>query len=287
MGFTLNGNLAIIGERKKFQDSISIIRLADWTLDSHFETETQDFKSIQLNKLGAVIALNDPLPKPQIVIYSITGKKLAAIPNGFWSPTSQFLAVSNALDFDIYNHITWRKIASCSPFNPAQVVYEERNNQFVLSQEGFKSYIESDDLPQMSKVKFSPQNTFAAAVQGRTVQVYSVKTLRLAGVMLLKNAVKTVLWSPTEDRLIATCNNSNIYLWSMAGCMVVRIPHSQFVARSFVWAPSGDSAVLFGKEKCAITFFANKENVAQSQGHKHQRHEEIDSKLKNLNIINA
>ena len=80
--FTLNGKLAIIGERKKFQDSISIIRLADWTLDSHFETETQDFKSIQLNSLGAVIALNDPLPKPQIVVYSITGKKLAAIPNG-------------------------------------------------------------------------------------------------------------------------------------------------------------------------------------------------------------
>ena len=51
-------------------------------MEERFETETQDFKSIQLNKLGAVIALNDPLPRPQIVLYSILGKKLAAIPNG-------------------------------------------------------------------------------------------------------------------------------------------------------------------------------------------------------------
>ena len=71
--------------------------------------------------------------------------------------------------------------------------------------------------------------------------------------------------------------------------MVVRIPHSQFVARSFVWAPCGDSAVLFGKEKCAITFFANKENIGQSseKDQKQQRNEEINSKLRNLNIINA
>ena len=59
-----------------------MIRLSDWKMEERFETETQDFKSIQLNKLGAVIALNDPLPRPQIVLYSILGKKLAAIPNG-------------------------------------------------------------------------------------------------------------------------------------------------------------------------------------------------------------
>jgi len=80
--FTSDGGLAIVGERKQFQDAISIISLNGWKLDTHFETETQDFKNIQLNKLGAIIALNDPLPKPQIVIYSIVGQKLAAIPDG-------------------------------------------------------------------------------------------------------------------------------------------------------------------------------------------------------------
>lgn len=292
--FTIDGGLAIVGERKKFQDAISIINLKDWKLDTHFETETQDFKSIYLNKLGAVIALNDPLPKPQIVIYSIMGQKLAAIKDGIgccWSPTSQFLAVSKALDFEIYNHITWTKIATCSAsINAPNTVYEEQNGKFVFSQDKYTSYIESDDAPQISRARFSAQNTYASVVQGRSIQIYSMKNMRLSTVLFLKSPVKNIQWCPCDDRLIATTGNSNLYVWSEQGSMILQIPHIQFIARSVVWSPVGDSVVLFGKEKCALAYFVNQAKTPNSKKHPRSTkntHDGIEAKLKNLNIINA
>ena len=80
--FTDDGGLAIIGERKNYKDAISIISLRpvlkmlpdfslgmslsnqmnvdffktvkrEWTLDSHFETDTEDFQMIRLNNHGS------------------------------------------------------------------------------------------------------------------------------------------------------------------------------------------------------------------------------------------
>ena len=105
------------GERKntKHQDAISVIRLSDWKLDEHFETETQDFKSIQLDLTGGALALSDPLPEPRVTIYSITGQKYATVDSGCnsickFSPTSQFLAIENSFKIDILNTITWTKV---------------------------------------------------------------------------------------------------------------------------------------------------------------------------------
>lgn len=83
--FTDDGGLAIIGERKNYKDAISIVSLRtvfklnsfdwlyyypirikhrifecilkptdrEWTLDSHFETDTEDFQMIRLNNHGS------------------------------------------------------------------------------------------------------------------------------------------------------------------------------------------------------------------------------------------
>lgn len=85
----------------------------------------------------------------------------------FWSPTSQFLAVRNATDCDIFNHITWTRICSLSPLvDKAGVVYEEKNNNFIISQEKYLAYIANDECPAISKVQFSPENTYVSLVQG-------------------------------------------------------------------------------------------------------------------------
>jgi len=72
--------------------------------------------------------------------------------------------------------------------------------------------------------------------------------------------------------------------------MIIQIPHPQFTARSIGWSPVGDSVVLFGKEKCTVAYFTNRENALQSQKCAKpfkSGHTELDTKLKNLNIINA
>lgn len=121
------------------------------------------------------------------------------------------MAVSKALDFEIYNHITWTKIATCSAsINAPNTVYEEQNGKFVFSQDKYTSYIESDDAPQISRARFSAQNTYASVVQGRSIQIYSMKNMRLSTVLFLKSPVKNIQWCPCDDRLIATTGNSNV-----------------------------------------------------------------------------
>jgi uncharacterized protein with WD repeat len=112
---------------------------------------------------------------------------------------------------EVYSHITWKKLASCSPFaTPANVVYEEKNGVFILSRDNYTSYIESDDLPEVSRPRFSPGNTYLSAVQGRSVQIYAIKTMKLLAVLFLKEKVKSLQWSPTEDKLLVTANNHNV-----------------------------------------------------------------------------
>ena len=45
--------MAYVGERKNYKDSISIIRLKDWKLDGHFETETEDFEQMKVSQQGS------------------------------------------------------------------------------------------------------------------------------------------------------------------------------------------------------------------------------------------
>ena len=51
--FTPDGALAIIGERKSFKDAVAVIKLSDWSLDTHFYTDTNDFQMIRMNGDGA------------------------------------------------------------------------------------------------------------------------------------------------------------------------------------------------------------------------------------------
>ena len=81
-----------------------------------------------------------------------------------------------------------------------------------------------------------------------------------------------------------------LYLWTQEGCMVIRIPHSEFLARSLIWAPAGDSAVLFAKNQCALTYFSTRENLPKpsvKSKKDSKTKSDIDSRLKDLNIINA
>ena len=116
--FTDDGGLAIIGERKNYKDAISIVSLRtvfklnssdssyyqpirikycwrilkptdrEWTLDSHFETDTEDFQMIRLNNHGSGSYKNALFA----IIWSIN--------RFYWKPLSFLSWVLNLLSSD-------------------------------------------------------------------------------------------------------------------------------------------------------------------------------------------
>ena len=71
--------------------------------------------------------------------------------------------------------------------------------------------------------------------------------------------------------------------------MIIKIPHTGFISRTLAWSPAGDSIVIFGKEKCTMAYFTNRENLPPTDKRKAKisKEKEIQMRLKNLNIINA
>ena len=67
-----------------------------------------------------------------------------------------------------------------------------------------------DNTNEMNKTKFSSTSRYVATVQGRSLQIYELKELKLKAVLFLKNDVRAFEWCPTTDRLLATSNNSNV-----------------------------------------------------------------------------
>jgi len=130
-----------------------------------------DFFNCELS----VIALVDPLPHPQILVYFITGEKKACIKSGTtccWSPTTQFLAIPSLTEVVLFNNLTWTKTTSFSPLvNEANIVYEEHGPKFHLSQTNFNKYLENPEPTEITRAKFSPTNKYLAAIQGRSIQV--------------------------------------------------------------------------------------------------------------------
>jgi len=288
--FTPCGSLMIIGERKntKHQDAISVVRLCDWKLDAHFETATQDFKSIQLDLTGGAIALSDPLPESRVTVYSITGQKYATVDSGVhsicrFSPTSQFLAIENTFKIDILNTITWSKIAACSAeANPAEIVYEETTNGFSISRKLFDTYIADEEAPNFTQTKFSATNRYISTVQGQCVLIFSVEYMQTVVGIYFKEKVKAIEWSPIDNRLSIGTNNGNLYLWTPGGTMLVKVPHHGISTKKLMWNQTGESCIIYSKDKCSIAFFDGEEK--ENTGKDKATSEPLGKA--NLNIIN-
>jgi len=200
-----------------------------------------------------------------------------------FSPTSQFLAIENTFKIDILNTITWTKIAVCSAeTNPAEIVYEETTNGFSISRKHFDNYIADEEAPNFTQTKFSATNRYISTVQGQCVLIFSVEYMQTAVGIYFKEKVKAIEWSPVENRLSIGTNNGNLYLWTPGGTMLVKVPHHGISTKKLMWNQTGESCIIYSKDKCSIAFFDSEEK--ENTGKKEATPEPLGKA--NLNIIN-
>jgi hypothetical protein len=115
--FRPDGRYFCYAERLDNQDYIGIVDVKDLTLVKQYPVETNDLENLKWSPDGASIAIWDKSIFFRMLIYSPDGRLLKnysletnglGIKNAFWSPTSQFLAITS---FDnkirLLNFLTW------------------------------------------------------------------------------------------------------------------------------------------------------------------------------------
>ncbi|KAL6456712.1 hypothetical protein MHYP_G00352560 [Metynnis hypsauchen] len=216
-----------------------------------------------------------------------------------WSPSSQFLAIGSYDEkVRILNHITWKKLVEFE--HPATitsskaVVFKEVEKRPVVGTENVsihqitldsslfntQSKYEIASLPVqvtvvkpdldranpkigISAVAFSADNRYLATKNDNMPQslwVWDMQRLGLQAVLEQTAPVRCFVWDPRKPRLALCTGNAKVYLWSLAGCVSVKVPaEGNFQVQSLFWHGSGDSLVLLGKDQICLCYMATDE----------------------------
>uniref|UniRef100_A0A3B4D6Z7 Anaphase-promoting complex subunit 4 WD40 domain-containing protein n=1 Tax=Pygocentrus nattereri TaxID=42514 RepID=A0A3B4D6Z7_PYGNA len=216
-----------------------------------------------------------------------------------WSPSSQFLAIGSYDEkVRILNHITWKKLIEFE--HPATitsskaVVFKEVEKRPVVGTENVsihqitlgsslfntQSKYEIASLPVqvtvvkpdldranpkigISAVAFSADNRYLATKNDNMPQslwVWDMQRLGLQAVLEQTAPVRCFVWDPRKPRLALCTGNAKVYLWSLAGCVSVKVPaEGNFQVQSLFWHGNGDSLVLLGKDQICLCYMATDE----------------------------
>ncbi|XP_077441808.1 WD repeat-containing protein WRAP73 [Vanacampus margaritifer] len=211
-----------------------------------------------------------------------------------WSPSSQFLAIGSYDEkVRILNHITWKKMAQFE--HPATItttkaiVYKEVAKRSAAGSEELSLpniTMDSTVLSNQSKYEIHPApvqmpvvrpdpdranpkigvSTLAFSSDSRylatkndnmasVVWVWDLQKMSLEAVLEQMSAVRCFQWDPRRSRLAICTGNTNVYLWTPAGCVSVHVPSDGgFQVQSLTWHCHGDPLILLGKEQLCLCY---------------------------------
>uniref|UniRef100_A0AAR2IYE0 Anaphase-promoting complex subunit 4 WD40 domain-containing protein n=1 Tax=Pygocentrus nattereri TaxID=42514 RepID=A0AAR2IYE0_PYGNA len=277
LDFSADGRYMALAERRDCKDYISIFVCDDWHLLRHFETETQDLAGVEWSPNGCVLAVWDSCLEYKMLLYSLDGRLLSTysayewslgIKSVAWSPSSQFLAIGSYDEkVRILNHITWKKLIEFE--HPATITSSKAVVIHYLISDEIASLpvqvtVVKPDLDRanpkigISAVAFSADNRYLATKNDNMPQslwVWDMQRLGLQAVLEQTAPVRCFVWDPRKPRLALCTGNAKVYLWSLAGCVSVKVPaEGNFQVQSLFWHGNGDSLVLLGKDQICLCY---------------------------------
>ena len=86
------------------------------------------------------------------------------------------------------------------------------------------------------------------------VFIWDIARLDLAAVLLQKDAVRRLQWSPARVQLAFCTANSRVYTWTPEGASCVHIPLENFSALDVKWSPNGNAFVLTDKDRFTVSY---------------------------------
>ena len=144
ISFSPNGQFLAVAERENGKDSITIIRLDDWSAICNFQISTIDVSDLKWSPNSLYLCISDSILEYKVQIYSLNGKliqeyspsneNLLGVKKIVWEPKGSFIAIgSYDSKIRLMKNKTWKII---SEFNHKQDI----NQKCFIFQEGKENF---------------------------------------------------------------------------------------------------------------------------------------------------
>ncbi|MCQ2821572.1 MAG: WD40 repeat domain-containing protein [archaeon] len=287
ISFSSNGYFMALAERDKSKDYIGIYFIGDWSLVSHFATDTSDLSDIAWSKDDTSIVVWESELESKQYVYSPTGNLLASyepyqgalgIKSFKFSPNGLNLAVGYYdNNMRIFNSKTWRLISvlnhnllNITPDLGIVVFKEEEIN----SKNKYSKYVECQ-LPYklqpalgstllkgiggaIDQIEFSFDSNFLAAKgegMPNVLYIWQVNGLKLFTIIIQLKPIKDFQWSPKENMLLIVTENAKMYTFTLSNVYIVELVsdnNNTFGAGKIIWNSDGKSFIVSDKKQMII-----------------------------------
>ena len=223
--------------------------------------------------------------------YAAYGPTALGVKGVCWSPEGKYLSVGSYDNtMRLLNPDTWDPVAACEHVTPVAsppdvVIYEEVGD----AAGGGERYTVAESLPfrvpltkalpdranprtGVRMIEWSPDGGFVATVADDmpgSVWIWSASTLRTVAVLVhgggagaaapkeggrpARMRVESMRWDPKRLRLAIVCGNDKVYIWTLEGASLIRIPVREIACATGVsWHPSGDVVSIYDRHAQAF-----------------------------------
>lgn len=95
------------------------------------------------------------------------------------------------------------------------------------------------------------------------VWIWDIKTLKLRAIINHINPVKSFTWNPAFLQLAISCQNENLYIWSLHGACTVRLVTAHLNIRKMAWRPDGGALILADQKYFCAYYNAPQQQQSQ------------------------
>ena len=284
--------LMALAERKDVKDFIGIYYLGDFSLQCHFNVNTNDLENILFTKDNCYIIVYESLLESKIFIYSINGNLLMineaynnnnylGINNVIISPNGHFITASYYdNNVRIFNYMNF-KLSCILKHNFEDILKENKNNKYlnVLKENNFGNFekIDSNDLLNLNinnnnnKNVFEESNILEYSFDSNylcvklsnfnnILYIWNINELKLLYIIIFNNKINDFKWSPNELILIIGTNNNYQYLFNIINLIILELNEENFNVNKIKWNNNGKNFILLDKYKLFIGFSNLNEN---------------------------
>jgi WD40 repeat protein len=288
LSFSSEGKFMALAERHECRDYIGIYFTHDWQLVSHFAVDSFDLENMSWTPDDTAIVVYDSSLTYNLLVYSPTGSlltKCKAYDNALGikslkiSPSGNFIAVG-AYDQSVrvYSHISWRQLieyphTSSVSEGPELHIYREeeyREGEVMSSRYEMQSLpvkIQSLKVPAdkpnppvgVSIVAWSFDSRYLATRNDNmpnALWIWDMETLALHILLIQKQPIRAVSWSPKSLHLAFSTGTARLFLWSLDGASVCDVPadSAEFHLNKLNWSPDGQCLLIQDKAQAIVVY---------------------------------
>lgn len=288
LAFSSEGKFMALVERHECRDYVGVYFTHDWQLVSHFAVDSFDLENITWTPDDTALILWDSSLTYNMLVYSPTGHLLSknkAYDNALGiktlriSPNGNFIAVG-AYDQSVrvYNHISWRQLIE---YSHASVITEGAELHIYREEEYregdvLSSRYEMQSLPiklpalkvpadkpnppvGVSIIAWSFDSRYLATRNDNmpnVLWIWDMETLALHIILIQKQPIKSVSWSPKSLHLAFSTSAARLFLWSLDGASVCDVPTdlSVFNVNKLGWSSDGQSLLIQDKAQAIVVY---------------------------------